>query len=796
MKISEHWLRELASPPGDTAALVHQLTMQGLEVESVEAAGPSLEHVVVGRVAGVAPHPKADRLRVCQVDVGNRTVQIVCGAANVRAGGLYPAALPGATLPGGLVIRSAALRGVESAGMLCSAAELGLLLGDPGLAGKGEGLLELEQGLAAGSPLAAALTLDDQILDLKITPNRADCFSVLGVARDLAAITGLAFAEPRTAPVPAQDSQTVPVRIEDAAGCPVFIVRTIRGIRADAKSPFWLRERLRRSGFRSIHPVVDVTNLVMLELGQPLHAYDLDKLDGGLKVRRARAREPLQLLTGADLQLDADVLVIADGTGAIGIAGIMGGNSTAVSGTTTNVLLESAFFSPAAIAGRARRLGLQSDAATRFERGVDPTGQQRAIERAAELLLAIAGGAPGACQVAGSGAQPPGPVLLRRTRLAQVLGDAVPDQAVETILRGLGMVVDVGADGWQVRPPAFRFDIAVEVDLIEEIARVYGYDRIATRPGEQRTELGKAPATAAGIDLLRGALVQRGYQEAITYSFVEREQDRLFSGGRDGVPLVNPLSAELAVMRQGLWPGLVQALRHNVARQQRRVRLFEIGVRFVPVAAGLMEELVVSGLAAGTADPEQWAALPRPVDFFDVKSDLEAILAGLGDPEEFDWVADLHPALHPGRSARLARRGQHLGWIGNLHPGLTKRSGLEEAPVMFEFTISGLTGATMPAYQGLSRFPVVRRDIAVLVARDTPVAGLVTAIRDAAGPALREVIVFDIFVGEHIDAAQKSVALGLILQDTSRTLTDADTDQIVGGVVRCLARDFGARIRQ
>lgn len=796
MKISERWLREFASPPGDTAALVHQLTMQGLEVESVEAAGPSLEHVVVGRVAEVTLHPNADRLRVCQVDVGHRTVQIVCGAANVRTGGLYPAALSGATLPGGLVIRSAALRGVESAGMLCSAAELGLFVGDLGPAGKGDGLLELDPGLAPGDLLAKALTLDDRILDLKITPNRADCFSVLGVARDLAATTGLAFAEPETPPVPAKDPQTVPVRIEDPVGCPVFVVRTIRGIRADAKSPFWLRERLRRSGVRSIHPVVDITSLVMLELGQPLHAYDLDKLDGGLVVRRARAKEPLQLLTGADVQLDDEVLVIADGTGAIGIAGIMGGNSTAVSATTTSILLESAFFSPAAITGRARRLGLQTDAATRFERGVDPTGQQRALERAAELILAIAGGVPGACQVAGAGAKPPSPVVLRRARLAQVLGDTVPDQAVETILRRLGMVVDVLADGWQVRPPAFRFDLEVEVDLIEEIARVYGYDRIATRPGEQATQLGEAPATRVSSDLLREAFVQRGYQEAITYSFVEREQDRLFAGGRDGVPLVNPLSAELAVMRQGLWPGLVQALKHNLARQQRRVRLFEVGVRFVPAATGLVEEAVLSGLAVGTAVPEQWGEPARPVDFFDVKSDLEAILARLGAPEEFDWVADGHPALHPGRSARLGHRGQHLGWIGAMHPGLTKQFGLDEAPVMFELAVSVLTGAALSAYQGLSRFPTVRRDIAVLVARDMPVAGLVTAIRNAAGPALQEVIVFDIFAGEHIDAAQKSVALGLILQETSRTLTDADADEIVGGVVRCLARDFGAKIRE
>jgi phenylalanyl-tRNA synthetase beta chain len=756
--------------------------------------------VVVGRVIEVTTHPNADRLRVCQVDVGGGTAQIVCGAANVRAGGLYPVALPGATLPGGLVIRSAALRGVDSAGMLCSAAELGLL-GDKadagaGAPGKGEGLLELDQGLIPGMPVAAALALDDQVLDLKITPNRADCFCVLGVARDLAATTGLAFAEPRIKAIPAADSQTVSVRIEDTAGCPVFVVRAVRGIRADARSPLWLRERLRRSGVRSVHPVVDITSLVMLELGQPLHAYDLDKLDGGLVVRRALAREPLQLLTGADLQLDDDVLVIADGTGAVGIAGIMGGARTAVSATTTNVLLESAFFSPATIAGRARRLGLQTDAATRFERGVDPTGQQRALERAAELLLDICGGTPGACHTTGSGVPPRSPVTLRRARLAQVLGDAVPDQAVETILRRLSMAVDVLAGGWQVRPPAFRFDIAVEVDLIEEVARVYGYDRIATRPGAQTTQLGEAPATRVSMDLLRGAFVQRGYQEVMTYSFVEREQDRIFAGGRDGVPLVNPLSAELAVMRQGLWPGLVQALRHNLARQQRRVRIFEVGVRFHPDAAGLAEEVVLSGLALGSAVPEQWGESARPVDFFDVKSDLEAMLAMLGAPQEFDWVADVHPALHPGIAARLSRRGEHVGWLGALHPGLTKQSGLDEAPIMFELAASGLSNVTLAAYQGLSRFPAVRRDIAVLVARATPVAGLVAAVRDAAGPALREVVVFDIFAGEHIDAAQKSVALGLILQETSRTLTDDDGDQIVAAVVQRLAADFGAKIRE
>lgn len=793
MKISERWLREFVSPPGDTAALVHQLTMQGLEVEGVEDAGPPLADVFVGKVAEVSSHPNADRLRVCQVDVAGKVVQIVCGAANVRVGGVYPVALPGAKLPGGLSIRSAALRGVESGGMLCSAAELGLV--DPDAESKGEGLLELESTLPPGQSLVTALALDDKLLELKITPNRADCFSVLGVARDLAATTGSAFSGATVSSVAAVDTQTVPVRVEDAEGSPVFAVRAVRGISATAKSPFWLRERLRRCGIRSIHPVVDITNLVMLELGQPLHAYDLDTLDGGLVVRRARPGESLNLLTGADVQLDADVLVIADTRRAIGIAGIMGGSSTAVSAQTTNVLFEAAFFSPSVIAGRARRLGLQTDAATRFERGVDPTGQQRALERATELLLAIAGGVPAGCQAAGVGVQPRVPVLLRRERLARVLGHAVPDPEVEAILGRLGMAVERRADGWLAQPPAFRFDIAIEVDLIEEVARVYGYDRIPAQPGLQATVLGSAPAARVGLEVLRGALVQRGYQEAVTYSFVDRQDDSRYAGGPTGVALVNPISADLAVMRQGLWTGLVRALGHNLARQQRRVRLFEAGVRFARTDESLLEEFVIAGIAAGSALPEQWGEKSREVDFFDVKSDLEALFGVAGTLEEFTWMNASHPALHPGRSARLHRHGTHLGWIGALHPSLVKDAGLDEAPVVFELVADVLMSATIPRHRELSRFPTVRRDLAILVATDTPVAGLVDAARDAAGEVLREVVVFDIFAGEHIDAGEKSVALGLILQETYRTLTDADTDRIVGGVVQRLVSEFNAKLR-
>jgi len=793
MKISERWLREFTSPDGDTAALVHQLTMQGLEVEGVESASPPLSQIVVGRVTSVAPHPNADRLQVCQVDVAGRNVQVVCGASNVRAGGSYPLALTGATLPGGLTIRSASLRGVDSAGMLCSAVELGLDDANP--AAKSAGLLEIDPAPASGLPVNDALALDDNILELKITPNRADCFSVVGVARDLAATTGAAFAGVEVPPVAPQSGQQVPVRVEDTAGSPVFAVRAVRGISTTAKSPFWLREKLRRSGIRPIHPVVDITNLVMLELGQPLHAYDLDKLDGGLVVRRARAGEALELLTGADVRLDESVLVIADATKAIGIAGIMGGSSTAVSVRTTNVLFESAFFAPSAIAGRARRLGLQTDAATRFERGVDPTGQQRALERATALLLAIAGGVPAACQVAGEGVPSRGCIALRRTRLALVLGHAIPDRDVESIFKRLGMTVRCDNDGWQVHPPPFRFDIAAEIDLIEEVARVYGYERISSRAGQQLTELGQASATRISLDAIRAALVQRGYQEAITYSFVDREQDRLFAGGQSGMPLVNPISAELAVMRQGLWPGLMQALVHNLARQQNRVRLFEVGVRFVRSGEQLGEELVISGIAAGPALAEQWGEPSRNVDFFDVKSDLEAVLNLVGEQDEIKWLREQHPALHPGQSARLQRQGRNLGWIGSLHPGLASKSGLLDAPIVFELSADVLTSSTVPRYHDLSRFPTVRRDLAVIVDRSTPVAALVAAAREAGGGLLREVIVFDIFAGEHIEAGQKSVALGLILQETSRTLTDADVDQIVGGVVQRLAKEFSARLR-
>jgi phenylalanyl-tRNA synthetase beta chain len=791
VKFSEHWLREYASPAGDTAALVHQLTMQGLEVESLDPAAPPLSGLVVGRVLEIRPHPNADRLRVCRVDTGSSTLQIVCGASNVQVGGVYPVACIGAKLPDGTVIKPAKLRGEPSEGMLCSATELGL-------AEKSDGLLDLDSRLTPGLPVVEALGLDDQIIDLKITPNRADCFCVAGVARDLAAATGVPFRAPAAGSVAAITNETVPVTISSVDDCPVFVSRVIRGLRSDVPSPLWLRERLRRSGIRSINPVVDVTNYVMLELGQPLHAYDLDKLSGGLTVRRGQAGEKLQLLTGEEVELDAGVLVIADARGAAGMAGIMGGASTGVTEDTCNIVLESAFFRPQVIAGRARRFGLQTDAATRFERGVDPAGQLAATERATALLLEIAGGEPGPAKVSGCLADGRIPAVpLRRERLAQVLGQQVADAEVVDILQRLDMRVEAQAWGWQVRAASFRFDIAIEVDLIEEIARIRGYDRIEALAGRQSTRLGAASDSVVGLERLKSVLVERGYQEAITYSFIDAALDSHFAGGAAGVPLVNPISAELAVMRQTLWPGLVNAVRHNLARQQTRIRLFEAGVRFSPVGAGaLSEATVIAGVAIGNVFPEQWDAKPASVGFFDVKADVEALLRLAGDPAGLCFVVAEHPALQPGQTARIMRDGVPAGWLGVLHPALRATLDLPASLVLFEIDAAAITYTKPPRYQGLSRFPAVRRDLAILVANDVPADQLLAAVAEAAGPVLREAFVFDIFADKRIGTGQKSVALGLILQETSRTLTDADIEKIISGAVTHLAMKFGARLRE
>lgn len=789
MKLSERWLREWVDPPVDTGGIVRQLTMAGLEVDSVTPAAPAFSSVVVGAVTTVEPHPDADKLKVCQVDVGGaERLGIVCGAPNVYAGMKAPVALVGGELPGGLKIRRAKLRGVESRGMLCSIRELGL--GD-----SHEGLWDLPQDAPVGTDLRAWLGLDDAVIDVDLTPNRGDCFSVLGIAREVALLNGLELAGPALGEVPAAGEHVFPVEVLAPEACPRFVGRVIRGIRSDARTPLWMQERLRRAGLRPIHPVVDVTNLVMLELGQPMHGFDLATLRDGIIVRLAAPGERITLLDGREVALDDDTLVIADHGGPRAVAGIMGGEDSGVSAATRDVFFEVAFFAPLAIAGRARRLGLHTDASQRFERGVDPAHQRRAIERATALLLDIAGGAPGPVIERASEAYLPKrePVRLRRERLALLLGHAVPDAEVERVLAGLGMQPQATPDGWLATPPSHRFDIALEVDLIEEVARIHGYDRFPEVAGAGAATLGEAGESRVPTSRLADVLVARGYQEVVTYSFVDPGlQARLFPGV-EALPLANPISSELGVMRVSLWPGLVHALKRNLSRRQEHVKIFEQGLRFLPEGTELKQLNTIGGLVAGRRLPEQWGAPGTRVDFHDAKGDVEALL-GL-TAAEFNFAAAGHSALHPGQSARICRDGREVGWVGTLHPRLVRDLDLELAPLLWELDQGLSFGAELPVFSEISRFPAIRRDLAVLVERAVPVAALQSAVEAAGGTLLTESRVFDVYQGERIDSSLKSVAFGLILQDSSRTLTDDEADAVVASVVARLESEFGARIR-
>jgi phenylalanyl-tRNA synthetase beta chain len=789
MKFSERWLREWIDPPVDAAGIVRQLTMAGLEVDSVEPAAPEFSVVVVGRVEAVAPHPDADKLRVCQVDTGTgETLGIVCGAPNVYAGMRAPVALLGGELPDGMKIKRARLRGVESQGMLCSVRELGL--GE-----SHEGLWDLPQDAPVGTDLRDWLGLDDHVIDVDLTPNRGDCFSVLGIAREVALINGLPLGGPELAPVAPVTDDAFPIEVRAPEACPRFVGRVVRNIRADARTPLWMQEKLRRSGLRPIHPVVDVTNYVMLELGQPMHGFDLATLREGIIVRLAEPGEKIVLLDGREVALEPDTLVIADHGGPRAVAGIMGGEDSGVSPQTRDVFFEVAFFSPLAIAGRARRLGLHTDASQRFERGVDPAHQRRAIERATALLIDIAGGEPGPVIERAAPEQLPSraPVPLRRKRLALLLGHAVADEEVERILAGVGMTVERTEEGWRATPPSHRFDIALEVDLVEEVARIHGYDRLPETRGPGAASLGVATEARVPGARIADVLVARGYQEVVTYSFVDPEVQAQVFPGVEALPLSNPISSELSMMRVSLWPGLLQTLRRNLSRRQDRVRIFEQGLRFVIERNELKQLNTVSGLVAGRRLPEQWGARSAPLDFHDAKGDLESLLALTGS--HFTFEPAVHPALHPGQSARILRDGREAGWVGALHPGLARALDIDLAPLLWELDEEVSFAAELPVFSEISRYPAIRRDIALLVERSVPVASLARVIREAGGTLLTECRVFDVYQGERIDSSLKSVAFGLILQESSRTLTDEDADGVVAAVVARLERDFGARIR-
>ncbi len=791
MRVSEHWLRDWIDPQQSSAELAARLTMAGLEVDRIEPAAPAFEKVVVGCVVQLRPHPDADRLRVAAVDVGNaEPLQIVCGAPNVAVGMRAPTALIGAVLPGDFKIKPSKLRGVQSQGMLCSAKELGL-------AESSDGLLPLPADSRPGQDVRELLALDDALLEIELTPNRGDCLGMEGIAREVAAIERRDFRPLPVEPVEPAVDAVFPVTLRDPADCPRYIGRVIRGVNPAAETPLWMRERLRRAGVRSLGPLVDVTNYVMLELGQPMHAFDLNRLTGGIEVRRARPEDRLELLNGVVVEPDAETLLIADHAGPLALAGIMGGEISSCTDATRDVFLESAFFAPASIAGRARRYGLQTDSSYRFERGVDAQLQRRAAERATRLLIEMAGGEPGPIIEAVSPEHLPvqPAIRLRPERIRKLLGMDVSAVEVEHILRRLGMVVAVEAAGWRVIPPSSRFDITMEADLIEEIARIHGYERVPSNRPLTRLAMSPRPEARAPLERFTETLVQRGFQEAITYSFIDPAFQKVLDPEREPLALANPISADLAVMRTSLWPGLLKALTHNQKRQQSRVRLFEHGLNFVPTADGLRQEPYLGGVAVGLALPEQWGLAKRPLDFFDLKADVEALLALTGEPEAFTWVAAQHPALHPGQSARIERAGTVVGWLGALHPRVLQTLDVEGDAFIFELRLADLQAARTPVFRDLSRFPASRRDIAIVVDETVAAQAVYDCIHQRGGELLRNVYLFDVYRGKGVPEGRKSLALGLILQDFSRNLTDHIVEETVSGILAGLTEQFDATLR-
>ncbi|QJD31095.1 phenylalanine--tRNA ligase subunit beta [Methylococcus geothermalis] len=791
MRLSEAWLRQYVNPAVDTAGLVHQLTMAGLEVDGAEPAAADFSGVVVARIVEAAPHPEADRLQICRVEAGRgELLQIVCGAANARAGLVAPLATEGAVLPGPTAIKRSRLRGVESFGMLCSAKELGI---DE----NASGLLELPPDAPVGADIRDYLQLDDRILEIDLTPNRADCLSVEGIAREVALINRLPFQGVEAGAAAVGSDRRLAVHLDAPEACPRYLGRVIAGIDAKAETPLWLKERLRRSGLRSLGPAVDVTNYVLLELGQPLHAFDLAKLSGEIHVRCGHEGESLKLLNGEEITLSPDVLVIADAEKALALAGIMGGEYSAVSEGTTDIFLECAFFSPALIMGKARRFGLATDSSHRFERGVDPALQTRAIERATALLLEIAGGRAGPITESVHSDLLPvrPPIRLREKRIEQLLGLALARDEIADILNRLGMNVAPDDQGWTVTPPSFRFDIALEADLIEEIGRVYGYDNIPRRRPAVASAMQPASETVLGLDRVKDMLADRGYQEVITYSFVSSELQRRIDPQLEPETLLNPISAELAVMRTSLWTGLLDTAQKNLSRQQERVRIFETGLKFVRRGGTLEQRNTLAGLVLGAVLDEQWGEKGRRADFFDVKGDVEAIL-GLTGRASVRFRSAAHHALHPGQTAEIVIGHVGAGWLGMLHPQFERELGFEQPVFLFELDVGALLQRDLPRFAPLSRFPHVRRDLALVVERAVPAADLLEAVAASGGTLVRDTVLFDVYQGAGVEAGKKSLALGVILQDAEDTLTDDRVDAVMARIVERLATDFGAKLRE
>ncbi|WP_420065673.1 phenylalanine--tRNA ligase subunit beta [Pectobacterium colocasium] len=794
MKFSELWLREWVNPAVDSETLSEQITMAGLEVDGVEPVAGAFHGVVVGEVVECGQHPNADKLRVTKVNVGgDRLLDIVCGAPNCRQGLKVAVATVGAVLPGDFKIKAAKLRGEPSEGMLCSFSELGI-------SDDHDGIIELPADAPIGTDIREYLKLDDNAIEISVTPNRADCLGIIGVARDVAVLNQLALNEPTIEPVDATIQDTFPIKVDAPQACPRYLGRVVKGINVKAATPLWMREKLRRCGIRSIDPVVDVTNYVLLELGQPMHAFDLDRLNGGIIVRMATEGETLTLLDGNEAKLNADTLVIADQQSALAMGGIFGGEHSGVNEETQNVLLECAYFNPLSITGRARRHGLHTDASHRYERGVDPALQHKAIERATRLLIDICGGEAGPVVDVTSETDLPtrATITLRREKLDRLIGHVIADEQVSDILQRLGCNVAKTDSGWQATAPSWRFDMEIEEDLVEEVARIYGYNNIPNIPTQAPLVMTAHREASLSLKRVKTLLVDHGYQEAITYSFVDPKIQGLIHPDEASLSLPSPISAEMSVMRLSLWSGLLSAAVYNQNRQQSRLRLFESGLRFVPDSSadlGIRQDLMLAGVITGTRYEEHWDLARQAVDFYDLKGDLEAVLALTGKLSEIEFKAENNPALHPGQSAAIYLGDKRIGFIGVIHPELERKLDLNGRTVVFELLWDKVADRILPEASEVSRFPANRRDIAVVVAENVPAGDILAECKKVGANQLVGVNLFDVYRGKGVAEGYKSLAISLTLQDTTRTLAEEEIAATVAECVAALKQRFQASLR-
>ncbi len=794
MKFSESWLREWVNPSVSREELSHQITMAGLEVDAVDAVAADFNGVVVGEVVECGQHPDADKLRVTKINVGeDELIDIVCGAPNCRQGLKVAVAMVGAVLPGDFKIKKAKLRGQPSFGMLCSYGELGIDI-------ESDGIIELPLDAPIGQSVREYLDLDDAVIDVDLTANRADCLGMVGLAREVGVLNRQAVTEPTWQAVEASIDASVTIDNQAPASCPRYLGRVVKNVDVSAETPLWMQEKLRRSGIRSIDPIVDITNYVLIEFGQPMHAFDLATLEGDITIRLGNGEEKLTLLDGSEITVPADTLVIADQQKALALAGVFGGEASGVTSATKNILLECAFFAPLAIMGKSRRLGLHTDSSHRFERGVDPELQHKVIDRATRLVLDICGGEAGPVVESKSDEHLPQPanITLRRSKLDRILGHHIPDADVTEILERLGFGVEIADNCWNVITATYRFDMAIEEDLIEEVARIYGYNNIPNTAPIAALSMPDHKESDISLKRVRAMLVARGFQEAVTYSFVDPKLQELIHPDEKAMILPNPISVEMSAMRLSMFTGLLTAVGYNQSRQQNRVRLFETGLRFVPDEAAesqVRQQAMLGAVISGNQNDEHWSMESKTVDFFDLKGDLEAIIGLTVSDDEFTFRPASHPALHPGQCAEILRNDCVIGVIGAVHPSLEKPFGLNGKTIVFELELDALLHANLPQASTVSKFPANRRDIAILVDESVSAGNILNSIRKVGENQLVGLNLFDVYQGKGVEPGKKSLAIALTLQDNARTLEEKEIAELVDTVVSELKSEFNALLR-